>query len=296
MADENALLKALESHGEALAVGLGIVASDALDDGALDIRTSAAIFLAPGQTPEECPRRGIIMRHRGTLAPPAQGDFTLGWFLPEPVRAAIEAAAGSPEAALEKINTLANEFGENLATDKFKLTDSAATISEDCWADYLAGELPLQVAWHRFLISGTDHPDWVAYLAWPRIVIDRMFGPPPTGQSTERTDAPSSTPVASPPKSIHSISSNVNRLLRTQVPVIVTLASKMENAGKLLHLGPGSIIEFSQNCDSPLQLSVNNLPIGLGEAVKIGDHFGLKVVEIVPTEERLERLGSKWPY
>jgi flagellar motor switch/type III secretory pathway protein FliN len=293
MADNGSLLKALEVHGESLAVGLGIVASDAFDDGALEMRGGPASFLPPGQTPPESPRRGIMIRHQGELGAPASGSFTLGWFLPTDVQQAIEAAAGSPEAGKEKIDTLAAEFLENLVTDKYTLSSSSVVLSEDCWADYLAGELPVETAWQRFLISGTDHPDWVAYLAWPRPVIERMFGPPPA--SPTPAAAPSDA-NSSPVKNIRSISANVNRLLRTQVPVIVTLASKMENAGKLIHLGPGSIIEFSQSCDSPLQLSVNNLPIGLGEAVKIGDHFGLKIVEIVPTEERLERLGNKWPY
>lgn len=293
MADDSALLKALESHGESLAVGLGIVACDAFDDGALEIRGGPAVFLPPGQTPEECPKRGALLRHAGDFIPPTLGSFALGWFLAEEVVAAIESVAGSTEAGTEKLQTLAFEFAENLATDKYKLGESKVTRSEDLWADYLSGELPPEIAWQRFLVSGTGHPDWVFYFAWPRVVVDRMFGPPPA--SPAPPPAPSA-PSAARPAASKSISPKVSRLLKTEVPLIVTLASKQENAGKLLHLGPGSIIEFSQSCDSPLQLSVNNLPIGLGEAVKIGDHFGLKIVEIVPAEERLERLGNKWPY
>jgi flagellar motor switch/type III secretory pathway protein FliN len=293
MADDSGLLKALESHGESLAVGLGIVASDAFDDGALEIRGGPAIFLPPGQIPEECPRRGALLRHSGDFIPPTLGSFAFGWFLSEEVVKGIESSAGSPEAGAEKLQTLAFEFAENLATDKYKLGESTVTRSDDLWADYLSGELPPEIAWQRFLVSGTGHLDWVFYFAWPRAVVERMFGPPPAPPAPPT--APPAKPSARPAVS-HPISPTVSRLLKTEVPVIVTLASKQESAGKLLHLGPGSIIEFSQSCDSPLQLSVNNLPIGLGEAVKIGDHFGLKIVEIVPAEERLERLGSKWPY
>jgi flagellar motor switch/type III secretory pathway protein FliN len=291
MADDASILRSLESHGESLAVGLGIVASDAFDDGTLEMRAGPAFFLPLGQVPEECPRRGLLFRHTGELNPPSKGAFALGWFLSEETRGAIESAAGSPEQAPARMQTLAIEFAENLATDKYKLTDTTSVASEDLQADYLAGELPSEVAWQKFVIAGKDHTDWTLFLAWPRPVVERMFGSPATPAAGTPPPAPSpGKPAPQGP------SPNVRRLLRTEVPVIVTLASKLENAGKLLHLGPGSIIEFSQSCDSPLQLSINNLPIGLGEAVKIGDHFGLKIVEIVPAEERLERLGTKWPY
>jgi flagellar motor switch protein FliN/FliY len=78
-----------------------------------------------------------------------------------------------------------------------------------------------------------------------------------------------------------------------EVPIIVTLASKSEKAAKLLQLGPGSIIEFDQNCADPLLLSVNNLPVGTGEAVKVGEHFGLKVLQILPAEDRLDQLNTR---
>src|SRR5690606_1231750 len=86
------------------------------------------------------------------------------------------------------------------------------------------------------------------------------------------------------------------RLLRTQVPVIVTLAMKEVPASSLFDIGPGTIIEFERGCDQPLILSVNNLPIGMGEAVKIGDHFGLKVTGILPPEERAARVGGQWKF
>ena len=78
--------------------------------------------------------------------------------------------------------------------------------------------------------------------------------------------------------------------------MIVTLASKELAASRLLDLAPGTIIEFERGCAEPLVLSANNLPIGCGEAVKIGDHFGLKVTAIIPPEDRVARLGGKWRF
>lgn len=92
------------------------------------------------------------------------------------------------------------------------------------------------------------------------------------------------------------LSPGLLRVLRTEVPLIVTLAQKRESAAKILQFGPGTILEFDQSCEKPLQLSVNNLPIGLGEAVKIGEHFGLRILSIVPADDRIESLGEKWSF
>lgn len=128
-------------------------------------------------------------------------------------------------------------------------------------------------------------------------MADEMHGELATmGQSSQspESDVSSQAPRSNPPNK--SISPSIRRVLRTRVPLVVTLAQKNETAAKVLQLGPGSIIEFDQNCEEPLQLSINNLPIGYGEAVKIDDHFGLRILNVLSVKERAERLGGKWAY
>lgn len=294
MADDKQLSDALFSHGESLAVGLEIIASDFLNLPDLHIEHGPVRLLGPGQRPDDCARRGILLTHTGELAPPAHGSFSLGWFFPESLKELITQDAEEDDISA-RLQVLASQFAENLCTDKYTLTESLGTFTEDMWGDYLRGDLPPYIAWQKFKLTGVPMGELEAYLAWPKSVLDRMYGTPlPPASPAPSVDSTPSAP--SPPKPTRSFSPAVLRLLRTQVPLIVTLAQKHENAGKLLQLGPGSIIEFSQSCEEPLQFSVNNLPIGIGEAVKIGDHFGLKVISIVPPEERLERLGGKWPY
>jgi flagellar motor switch protein FliN/FliY len=74
------------------------------------------------------------------------------------------------------------------------------------------------------------------------------------------------------------------------------LAQQQFPTSKLLDMGPGRVIEFDRQYDQPLVVSVNNLPIAVGEAVKIGDHFGLKISRIVSVEQRIEELGGKWRF
>jgi flagellar motor switch protein FliN len=75
-------------------------------------------------------------------------------------------------------------------------------------------------------------------------------------------------------------------LLRIQVPVVVTLAEKRQQLGRVLELGPGMIIQFDKSCDEMLDLEVGSRKIAQGEVVKVGDKFGLKVSNIILPGER----------
>jgi flagellar motor switch/type III secretory pathway protein FliN len=83
-------------------------------------------------------------------------------------------------------------------------------------------------------------------------------------------------------------------LLRVKVPVMVTLATKKQSLGQIVELGPGSIINFDKSCDEMLELEASGHRVAQGEAVKIGDKFGLRVVSIILPDERFRSLhGSK---
>src|SRR5690349_13271843 len=55
-------------------------------------------------------------------------------------------------------------------------------------------------------------------------------------------------------------------LLRIQVPVIVSLATKKLPVQQIVEIGVGSIIKFEKSCDELLDLQVNNCTIARGEA------------------------------
>ena len=89
----------------------------------------------------------------------------------------------------------------------------------------------------------------------------------------------------SPPKS------DVERILLLQVPVIVKLAERKLSLNEVMRLGVGAIIEFSKSSEEPLELLINNRPIGYGEAVKVGENFGLKITRIGDIREIVKALG-----
>ena len=59
----------------------------------------------------------------------------------------------------------------------------------------------------------------------------------------------------------------------------------------LLQMGEGYVVEVDKMAGEPLDLYVNGRLIARGEAVRIGDKFGIKLTEVVSQSDRLEKLG-----
>ena len=87
-------------------------------------------------------------------------------------------------------------------------------------------------------------------------------------------------------------SSELQRILKLEVPVIVKLAERKLNLSEVMRLGVGAIIEFVKSNDEPLQLLINNKPIGVGEAVKVGENFGLRITQVGDLKQIVQALGS----
>jgi flagellar motor switch protein FliN/FliY len=79
-------------------------------------------------------------------------------------------------------------------------------------------------------------------------------------------------------------------LLRIEVPVIVKLAETRLPVSRILELGPGSILHFAKPCEDPLSLCVANREVAVGETVKVGDKFGLRITSMVMPEEKFESI------
>ncbi len=83
----------------------------------------------------------------------------------------------------------------------------------------------------------------------------------------------------------------LERILHLKVPVIVKLAERKLNINEVMRLGTGAIIEFFKSSDEPLELMINNKVIGLGEAVKVGENFGLRLTQIGDVRQIIQSLG-----
>lgn len=59
----------------------------------------------------------------------------------------------------------------------------------------------------------------------------------------------------------------------------------------LLQMGEGYVLELDKLAGEPLDLYVNSKLIAKGEAVMVGDKFGIRLTDVVSTADRLENLG-----
>jgi len=110
------------------------------------------------------------------------------------------------------------------------------------------------------------------------------------------TQSPGATRAPAPPRDAPAAEfpGYTRSLLRIAVPVTVTLAEKRQPLGRVIELSPGSIIQFDKSCEEMLELSAAGRKIAAGEAVKVGDKFGLRITSIVLPDERFEPVRRRW--
>jgi flagellar motor switch protein FliN/FliY len=112
-------------------------------------------------------------------------------------------------------------------------------------------------------------------------VADDPSGAKSDAISTEDTDPLSAIPVYG------------RSLLKIKVPVCVTLAQTRQPLGQIVDLTQGSIIQFEKSCDTTLEMEVNNRLIAEGEAVKVGERYGLRITSMILPDERFERVRGR---
>ncbi len=85
---------------------------------------------------------------------------------------------------------------------------------------------------------------------------------------------------------------NINLLLDVPLKVTVLLGNTKMLIKDLLHLGPGSIIELSKIAGDPMDICIGEKLIARGEVVVVNDLFGVRIIDIVSPEERIETLNK----
>jgi len=73
------------------------------------------------------------------------------------------------------------------------------------------------------------------------------------------------------------------------VELRVEIGRKKLRIADLLRLGAGSVLELDKSADEPLDIYVNDRPIARGEAVVVGDRYGIRVTEVLTVEEIRQR-------
>ena len=79
------------------------------------------------------------------------------------------------------------------------------------------------------------------------------------------------------------------RLGEVELEVTVELGRRRLPIADVLQLSPGSVVELERLVGEPLSIYANGHLIAEGEAVVLGDQFGVRVTRLVPAEGR--RVG-----
>lgn len=117
-----------------------------------------------------------------------------------------------------------------------------------------------------------------------KLLAGAMAEEEPPRRPFSAVSAPRSTPATRPQ------SPDLTRVLKLRVPVRVRIASQHLPIDSLRRLSIGTILQFEKSIETPLELLINNKVLGSGEAVKVGEHFGLRVGEIASPRERVLSL------
>lgn len=202
-----------------------------------------------------------------------------------------------------KLTTLAQELGMLLLPEQF--------MPESFHAQYVGrldealrrGQVPDDAAILTLTLSGggAAHP---TYLIWPApgreaVLLDPAIpgeddhAQPSTGATAAAAEAHGEPPLANQ----HDVDFDVlplyaRSLLRISVPIMVTLARKRQRVGSIVELAPGAIIQFDKSCEELLELEISGRPAALGECVKVGDKFGLRITSMILPEEGFRPIGT----
>ena len=88
------------------------------------------------------------------------------------------------------------------------------------------------------------------------------------------------------------MATDVNTVVKLEVPVIVRVGERHATMDEILALGPGAILELAKSAEDKLVLLINNKPIGSGEAVKVGENFGIRITAVETPTERVQAMAT----
>jgi len=207
-----------------------------------------------------------------------------------------------------KLTTLAQEWGMSFFPDDFFPDDFHACVAPNLAEAVKAGKPGEQPGSITLEIKKATGEAVNSLFVWPlndpMAALETAKKATPAANSELETalgtQGQQNSPGGFVPFSSHELySSDMNRqvtlddlpgfsksLLKVKIPVAAILAHGKKPIKMILELGVGSVIQFDKSFDALLDLQVGKIAVGNGEAVKVGDKFGLRVHAIQLPQER----------
>ena len=246
----------------------------------VDVQDGGAIDVA--SLPEELSGPGLALSFH-------VGEEALVLLLPEATNLLPPWYAEPDPTGESKLQTLAQELSMLLLPEDLPVGDFAATAATDLADAVLRAELANSASSVALSVSGDDGSG-TFFLFWPLSKPGQLrqvnFNAAKPSTKRERDAADEDD------HDVESLPSYSRSLLQIRVPVIVNLASTKMTVDDVVHLGPGAIIHFEKSCEDSLDLEAGGHKIAEGEAVKVGDKFGLRIRSIKLPDERYKTVGK----
>jgi flagellar motor switch protein FliN/FliY len=86
-------------------------------------------------------------------------------------------------------------------------------------------------------------------------------------------------------------SSNLDLMMDIPVVLSMEVGQTRMSIGDVLKLGKGSVVELQRMADEPLDVLVNGTLVAHGEAVVIGERFGVRLTDVISPNERLNKFS-----
>jgi flagellar motor switch protein FliN/FliY len=87
-------------------------------------------------------------------------------------------------------------------------------------------------------------------------------------------------------------SEGLDFVMDVPVEVSVEIGRKKMRIAEILRIGSGSVLELDKVAGEPLDIYVNNRIVARGEAVVVGDHYGVRLTEILIADDNRPRSGD----
>ena len=86
--------------------------------------------------------------------------------------------------------------------------------------------------------------------------------------------------------------SGIDLLLDVPLQISVELGRRQMPVSEVLKLGPGSIVELSKASGEALDIYVNDRLVARGEAVMVGERYGVRISEIHVARDRMGQFSQ----
>lgn len=130
---------------------------------------------------------------------------------------------------------------------------------------------------------------------------EQAAAPAPSTSSNESANEPTigdeisvtqSTRVSAADGSdIHEPIADISMLLDIPVTLSMEIGQTKISISELLKLGKDSVIELQRLAHEPLDVLVNGTLVAHGEAVVVGDRFGIRLTDVISPQERLRKFS-----